>query len=410
MPRLSVIELPNRASSVAGNAIEDSSSLLDGLRKATTHLMDPPYVDDVAIVGPVDGSGSPAPEVSGKPPANRSGIRPDLLDALIVPLAASALAVKTMFRSLLRLLVNVLDWTFPIVMQGARIPLFLTRIVGDVLAAGLSALVWFVPLSTTRRRELQAMIASGWARLRKRISYRAFEEALHHTFELGMSFVFRACSGLSPRSALLVICAAVAWFPITFGTSTVMHAFLLANATTLPAWMQIFHFPVALMAKSKILVLPVYPAAWPQAKRHWFVFRVQDVLRAFKRFTVVRRLALRYRQTESGAHRLGGLLIDVVVSTGPFRGSATALERSGKVAAFCTGRLCGAASRVTASASRLWLIGPYVRDLLARFSQTAPRRTTKPSERIRLVYRHWAVKFTPGFYEAKEREIAHSPS
>jgi hypothetical protein len=206
--------------------------------------------------------------------------------------ACLALVLSSSFRSpprrspsrrcsLLRLLVNVLDWTFPIVLQGARIPLFLTRIVGDVLAAGLSALVWFVPLSTTRRRELQAMIASGWARLRKRISYRAFEEALHHAFERDMSFVFRACRDLSPRSALLVICAAAAWFPITFGSSTVMHAFLLANASTLPAWMQIFHFPVAPMAKSKILVLPVYPAAWPQAKRHWFVIRVQDVLRTF---------------------------------------------------------------------------------------------------------------------------------
>jgi transposase len=345
--------------------------------------MDPQCADDVAIVGPVDGSGSPAPDASGMPPANGNGIRPDLLDALIVPLAASAFAVKTMFRSLLRLLVNVLDWTFPIVMQG---------------------------LSTTRRREWQAMIASGWARLRKRISYRAFEEALRHAFERGMSFMFRACRDLSPRSALLVICAAAAWFPVTFGSSTVMHAFLLANATTLPAWMQIFHFPVALMAKSKILVLPVYPAAWPQAKRHWFLVRVQDILRTFKRFAVVRRLALRYRQTESGAHRLGGLLIDIVVSTGLYRASATALGCSREAAAFCTGRLRSTAWRVTASASRLWLIGPYVRGLLARFSGTAPRRTTKPSERIRLVYKRWAVKFTPGYYEAKERQIAHSAS
>jgi transposase len=404
---LSVIELPARASPITGNAFEDSSPLADGWN-ATTLLMPPPFADHVAVVGPSGGSGSPGSDPSGVPPANRSDVRPDLLDALIIPLAAWAFAVKTMFRSLLRLLVNVLDWIFPIVMHGARIPLFLTRIVGDVIAAGLSALMWLLPLSATRRRELQAVIARGWGRLRKHISYRAFEEALHHTFERGMTFVFRTCRDLSPRSALLVICAAAAWFPITFGTSTVMHAFLLANATTLPAWMQIFHFPVALMAKSKILVLPVYPAAWPQAKRHWFVRRVQDVLRAFNRFAAVRRLALRYRQTELAADQLGRVMIDVVVSAGPYRAAATALRSSREAAAFCAGRFRRSAWRVTASASRLWLIGPYLRNLLARFSRTAPLRTTKPSERIRLVYKRWSVKFTPGYYEGKERQIVHS--
>src|SRR5580704_1728105 len=76
MPRLSVIELPTRASSATGNAIADSSSLLDGLRKATPHLVGPPCADDVAIVGPVEGSVSPAPGASGMPPANRNGFRP----------------------------------------------------------------------------------------------------------------------------------------------------------------------------------------------------------------------------------------------------------------------------------------------------------------------------------------------
>jgi hypothetical protein len=337
-------------------------------------------------------------------------LRPGVLDLVVVPLAALAFAAKTILRSVLRLLVDLLDWTFPVVLQGARVPLFLTRIVGDVIAMGLSALMWLLPLSTTRRRELQAVIAREWARLRTRISYRAFEDALHHAFERGMTFVFRACRDLSPHSALLVICAAAAWFPITFGTSTVMHAFLLTHATTLPAWMQIFHFPVALMAKSKILVLPVYPAAWPQAKRHWFVLRIQGLLHTFKRFAVIRRLALRYRQTELRADRLHRFVVDVVVSNALYRASATAFGRSREAAIFCAGGLGRTARHVTALASRLCLIGPYVRGLVARFSRTAPRRTTKPSEKIRLVYKRWAVKFTPGYYEAKERRVARSPS
>jgi hypothetical protein len=81
-----------------------------------------------------------------------SELRPSLLDIVIVPLAASAFAVKTTLRSVLRLLVNLLDWTFPIVMQGARVPLFLARIIGDVVAATSSGLVRLLPLSSTRRR------------------------------------------------------------------------------------------------------------------------------------------------------------------------------------------------------------------------------------------------------------------
>jgi hypothetical protein len=50
-----------------------------------------------------------------------------------------------------------------------------------------------------------------------------------------------------------------------------MHAVLLANAASLPAWMQLLHPVAAVIAKSKLLVLPAYPAAWPQAKKQAWV-------------------------------------------------------------------------------------------------------------------------------------------
>jgi hypothetical protein len=337
-----------------------------------------------------------------------SELRPSLLDILIVPLAASAFAAKTTLRSVLKLLVNLLDWIFPIVMQGARVPLFLARIIGDVVAAASSGLVRLLPLSATRRRELQAMIAAEWAKLRRHISYRAFEEALHHAFERGMTWVFRTCRDLTPRSALLVICGAAAWFPITFGTSTVMHAFLLTNATTLPAYMQIFHFPVALMAKSKILVLPVYPAAWPQAKQHWLVRRIQNLYRALKQFAVVQRLAVRYRQTQFGAGRLRALITKGVASVGLDRASEAASRYRHEAAAWSARRSRRMALRAAASASRFSLIGPLLRELVARYSENVPASALKPSEKIRSVYARWAIKFTPGYYEAKERALAHS--
>ena len=117
-----------------------------------------------------------------------------------------------------------------------------------------------------------------WAWLRQKFSYKAFEEAVHHAFEIGKAWVFRTCRTLTPRAALLVLAGAVLWFPVSFVVATLMHAVLIAKALTLPAWMQLLHPVATVSAKSKLLVLPVYPAAWPQVRlrplvqatiRHW---------------------------------------------------------------------------------------------------------------------------------------------
>jgi hypothetical protein len=76
------------------------------------------------------------------------------------------------------------------------------------------------------------------------------------------------CRTLTPGTALLVILGAILWLPISFGAATLLHAVLIAKATTWPAWVQFLHPFATIIAKSKLLVLPVYPAAWPQAKKH----------------------------------------------------------------------------------------------------------------------------------------------
>ena len=77
-----------------------------------------------------------------------------------------------------------------------------------------------------------------------------------------------------------------------------MHAVLFAKIASWPAWMQLLHPLATVIAKSKLLVLPVYPAAWPQAKRHPFVQRVFRIYEAIKRLYVTRKAAFRYRQAE----------------------------------------------------------------------------------------------------------------
>ena len=51
------------------------------------------------------------------------------------------------------------------------------------------------------------------------------------------------------------------WFPISFGGATAMHAVLFAKVTSWPAWMQLLHPLATVIAKSKLLVLPVVPGS-----------------------------------------------------------------------------------------------------------------------------------------------------
>ena len=170
--------------------------------------------------------------------------------------------------------------------------------------------------------------------------------------------------------------------------------------------MQLFHIPVAMMAKSKILVLPVYPAAWPQAKRHPIVLEISRLYRQLKCFAVLRRLAVRYRQIESVAQRLGNFLFRAPISAGLYR-LFEALLRTFSSASTWAGKWSRTfALRLAVSAARLSVIGPHLKRLLRRYAKMTPAKTARPSEKIRSVYARWAIKFTPGYYEAQEA-IAH---
>ena len=53
-----------------------------------------------------------------------------------------------------------------------------------------------------------------------------------------------------------------------------------------------------MIAKSKLLVLPVYPAAWPQAKKHPFVQFIIGGYLAIDNLYLVRKIEFRYRHIE----------------------------------------------------------------------------------------------------------------
>src|SRR5258706_11025986 len=182
-----------------------------------------------------------------------------------------------------------------------------------------------------------------------------------------MAWVFRTCRHLSPNTALPVILGAVLAFTISCGAATVMHAVLFAKVTSWPAWMQLLHPLATVIAKSKLLVLPVYPAAWPQAKKHPFVQLVFKSYETIKRVYVIKKVGFRYRQAE-----IAGI---------------AAVEKLKRTA--------GLASAVT------WLGKAHVAEHFG---------VEKPTQKLRSFFSRWSIKFSAEYYEAKERQASGVPS
>ena len=284
-------------------------------------------------------------------------------DVIIIPFVFVGLAVSKILRFVLSILMRLFDYAFPLAMQLVWLPLFAAKVLGDGIVAIINGVLRFLPLSETKLRQWSETIRRNWSWLRRKISYRAFEHAVHIAFESGMAWVFRKCRHLTPNTALLVILGAVLWFPISFGVATAMHAVLFAKLASWPAWVQLLHPLATIVAKTKLLVLPVYPAAWPQAKKHPFVQVVFKNYEAIKSLYLVKKIGFRYRQAE-------------IAGTAAF----DSLERT-----------VGLTSAVR------WLRSAHVAKHLG---------VEKPTQELRSFFSRWSIKFSAEYYEAKERQVA----
>jgi hypothetical protein len=282
---------------------------------------------------------------------------------IIIPLVFVALAANKILRFILSILMRLLDYAFPLAMQIVWLPLFAARVLGNVIVTVINGALRFLPLSETKRRQWSISIRRNWSWLRRKISYRAFEHAVYIAFESGMAWVFRKCRHLTPNTALLVILGAVLWLPISFGAATAMHAVLFAKVTSWPAWMQLLHPLATVIAKSKLLVLPVYPAAWPQAKRHPLVQLVFKGYETLKRMYVIKKVGFRYRQAE-----IAGIAV------------VERLERT-----------VGIASAVR------WLRNAHVAEQFG---------VEKPTQKLQSFFSRWSIKFSAEYYEAKEQQAS----
>jgi hypothetical protein len=341
-------------------------------------------------------------------PAGRAdeGFRVGVDDVVIVPLVAVAFAIWRILRRTFFILVDLVDFLFPILLQVMRFPLFTLRILGDGIAALLKGIVRFLPVGGDRRAAWREYVSRHWAWLRQKISYKAFEEAVHHAFEKGMAWVFKTCHALSPRAGLLVLIGAVLWLPISFGIATLMHAVLIAKALTLPAWMQLLHPVATVIAKTKLLVLPVYPAALPQAKQHPMM---QALIRFWKFLAAhyfARKIGFRYRQIEGIAATTGEALRHTAAATGLSRLGRALLVGLNTAAAWAGSVMWRASSRLVGILARLPLFGGIVQRYTAHYDEANRTPALKLSERTRGFFQRWSVKFTAEYYQDKERQGA----
>ena len=131
-----------------------------------------------------DEVGKERPIAEGRPSA---GVE----DLVIVPLVVIALAVGKLLKAALSILIYVLDYAFPILLQLMRIPLLAARLIGDGMELFFEGVIRCLPVSSAKRDALRARVRQQWIWFRRNISYQTFEHALHHAFEAGMAWVFQ---------------------------------------------------------------------------------------------------------------------------------------------------------------------------------------------------------------------------
>ena len=75
-------------------------------------------------------------------------------DLVILPIVAIALTVKVVLRSAWIVLLQLIDFLFPVLLQLMRFPLFTLRILGDGAAALLKGIARILPIGSARQTAL----------------------------------------------------------------------------------------------------------------------------------------------------------------------------------------------------------------------------------------------------------------
>jgi hypothetical protein len=169
--------------------------------------------------------------------------------------------------------------------------------------------------------------------------------------------------------------------------------------------MQLLHPVATFIAKSKLLVLPVYPAAWPQAKRHPLVQRFFQLCRYCTSLYLVQKAAFRYQQMERGAVAATDRLGRAVGRLGLGPRFQVLCAPLGEAAA----RLAGLSRDILLRLLGALAAAPVIGAIVSRYMEhygSAPKQETRPSEHFRELFERWSIKFSAEYYEERDRQEA----
>jgi len=248
-------------------------------------------------------------------------------DTIILPVVLIALLARILYRAARFIVLFALDVVFALFLRLMTSPLLVAATAGDGMAWLMKQLAG-LPLPRAKREAWCGLVDRRWSGLRHRMCHRAVATTVQNALQGAISRVFQRCGALSPPAALLVIVGVMLWLPLSVAISIAMHAVLLANAASLPAWMQLLHPVATLIAKSKLLVLPAYPAAWPQAKKHAFVQAAFRCMQRIAALASIRKTAHRYEHTRQAFAQAMTFWHEAVV--GGYSLSSHLQDRSGR--------------------------------------------------------------------------------
>jgi len=239
------------------------------------------------------------------PAGTQDQMRIGVDDTVILPLVLIVFLAKTLYQAALFIMPFASAFVFALFLRAMTSPLLVAATAGDGTAWLIKRLAYLAPLPPAKREAWRDLVDRRWSGLRQRMSHRAIAMMAQNVLQRGIAWVFQRCGALSPRAALLVIAGVMLWLPLSAAISLGMHAVLIANAASLPAWMQLLHPIATVIAKSKFLVLPAYPAAWPQAKKHAWVQAAFRCVRRMAELDSMRKTAHRYHQTKQAFAQAG---------------------------------------------------------------------------------------------------------
>jgi len=187
-----------------------------------------------------------------------------------------------------------------------------------------------------------------------------------------------------------------------------LHAVLLAKATSLPAWMQLLHPVATIIAKTKLLVLPVYPAAWPRAKQHPSVQAMIGFWRYFTTLHFVRKSRYRYWKLEGAVAEA----VEATRSIASFIGLralfAQLLAALDSAGARVGRGLRNIAAIVVTLLASIPVFGTIVRGYADQYDKANQGPAELLSDRVSGFYSRWSIKFSAEYYEARERQEGKS--